>query len=425
MHHHAEDANIGLGREEGKHDCFDVRSPTWLIEFHRQWLAARGRELVVRSRPFSRDWNPLLDAAGLLRSEDVNTATREAEALEKEGRISLKRHRYRLHLIERVVLPLEAETWLRGLFSSASPESLLADSLAHVKAAAAASHPHNPTLWTEWCASITAAFSAGLNHHPLRWRSPESVREILRLVHGLTSREWRDVLIREASVALGMDSKGLERRQHLVEAALTSFFGQPTPLEAIGILPSDIRVELAGPLCLHFADGTSQQADHYRGIYHLTSDLARAVRVTTTASRVLTVENSKTTLRRLASLNENGETLLVGCSFPTRGVRRLLELLPADLPLAHFGDTDPAGFHILAKLRAAAGRPVNPWLMHRRTRPAPVPLTAYDRTLLPRLIADPWLEDVRPILLEIQGSGDKGDFEQETLGASAAGLDKP
>lgn len=85
------------------------------------------------------------------------------------------------------------------------------------------------------------------------------------------------------------------------------------------------------------------------------------------------------------------------------------------LPLFHFGDIDPAGFHILAKLRAIAPRSVTPWLMHRRICKQPVPLTEYDRKLLPKLLADPLLKDVHPLLLQIQESGDKGDYEQETL----------
>ncbi|BCU77048.1 Wadjet anti-phage system protein JetD domain-containing protein [Luteolibacter sp. LG18] len=390
----------------------------WLIELHRQWLAARGKRLGGRARPFARDWNKLLEDADVRRGEDVATAEREAAALVKAGRLALKY--YRSRFIERVIVPLNSEGWLRGLFSTASPGDLLANSLAHVARAAELDHPDR-NAWAKWCASIAAAFTEGKSPRPFRWRSPESVEEILCLAHGLTSREWSaGTLIREASVAMGFDSKVIERRQHVAEAAVSSFFGQPMALTELGIIASENRVQLAGPLCLHFADGTSQPIDAIRGTYHLDEDLARAERITTPATRFLTVENSKTTLRRLAARNAEGGELMAACAFPTRGLRRVLELLPPELPLFHFGDTDPAGFHILAKLRSIAPREVTPWKMHRRLKAEPVPLTDYDRRLLPRLLEDPWLEDVRPVLREMLESGDKGDFEQETLDRAAA-----
>lgn len=393
-----------------------IQNLPWLAEFHRQWLAVRGRSPGIRSRVFSRDWTELLESAGIRSAEDTATAVREAEGLEAQGRLALKRHRYRRYLIERVALPLESEPWLHGLFSSKSPDEKLAASRKHLEEAAMWRHSTQPVRWMEWCSAVDADFSRGVNHGPMKWRSPEAVREILHLVHSLTSHDWPEAtLIREASVRIGLDSKGLESRQRVVEAALGSFFGQPTPLEALGILSSESRAMLAGKICLHFHEGPPHVSENLRSPYHLTSDVERASHATTPATRVIMVENTKTTLRRLAAMNHDGSTLLVGCAFPTRGVRRLLELLPQDLPLFHFGDTDPAGFHILGKLREAAGREVAPWMMQRRLKAETVPLTDYDRRLLPGLLENPWLADVRPLLHEILESGDKGDFEQETL----------
>jgi hypothetical protein len=389
----------------------------WLAEFHRQWLAARGRHSSPRSRSFVRDWVKLLDDAGIKRAEDVDTAEREVGLFEKSGRFVLKRHRYRNYIIERIVLPLESEKWLHDLFGSISGGELLETSLRHVEDAALWKHPVDPLRWSEWCSEVARSFAAGRRIRPFNWRSPSCVREILTLAHGLTSRRWEEGrLIREASSELKLGSKLLEERRRVAEAVLSSFFGKPTALESLGIVERENSVQFAGRLMLHFTDGSFETIEKLRATYHLTSDLDRAVRIETTADRVLLVENSKTTLRRLAELNESGDTLLVACSFPTGGIKRLLDLLPQGLPLYHFGDTDPAGFHILSKVRLAAKRPVIPFLMHKRESGVVVPLTGHDRKILPSLLADPLLEDVREILLAIQESEDKGDFEQEGIG---------
>lgn len=177
------------------------------------------------------------------------------------------------------------------------------------------------------------------------------------------------------------------------------------------------RWDLSGLLTLHYHDKKTQVFDQLKAIYSLSlSDLERAAFATTSASRILTIENSKTTLRRLAAANTDGATLLAACSFPTKALLRLLELLPQELPVFHFGDTDPAGFHILAKLREHSKRLVIPFLMGIRPAKNKCVLGEYDQALLPRLLQDPLLSDVRPGLEAMKNSGSKGDFEQETIG---------
>ncbi|MCW1922799.1 DUF2220 domain-containing protein [Luteolibacter arcticus] len=392
--------------------------PAWLVELHRQWFAARGKRLDGKSRAFSRDWHRLLDDAGITSAEDVATAEREAGKLHDAGKIILARHRYRRHLIERLSLPVSSEAWLRDLFTTAAPEDLRQQSLAHVREASTRSHPRFPDTWREWLDSVGTAFEAGRHVRPLAWNRPGLVLQMLDLTFGLTARKWpEETLIREASVEMGHESKHLERSRRIAEACLASMFLRPTSLAALGILGSQPRIEIAGELVLHLPDGDALKIDGFKGCYHLTTDLLRAVKATTPAKRILTVENTKTTLRRIASLNADKETLILACAYPTQGLQRLIELLPSELPIHHFGDTDPAGFQILSKLRQAiAPRPVAPFLMHRRERSEPRPLTTYDRGILPALLVDPWLEDVRTQLESISASNDKGDFEQETLG---------
>ena len=74
-----------------------------------QWQRARGHRMDPAARPFSRGWEDLLEAAGLLSATERGDAERDARALVAEGWLELRTVRYRPHLIERIVLPLPAE----------------------------------------------------------------------------------------------------------------------------------------------------------------------------------------------------------------------------------------------------------------------------------------------------------------------------
>lgn len=394
------------------------RPPAWLAEFHRQWQRARGGRATASSAAFSRDWEDLLDAAGLRTAEDRAAATRETEAFSSQ--LVFTRHRYR-GFLERVRLPVEHEPWLRALFESDNPAELRQRSLDIAQEFLVRGHALLPGEWKAWCESLVRLFAAGKGHRPFHWRQPDNVRALLSLLHSLTSREWpHGTLVRDASVALGLDSKAIERRLHAVQSSLgwlmhgTPERG-PLPLESLGILTSNSRLLFDGPLTLHFADGTCDESRHLRhGDFVTAADLDRAVRITTTARRILSVENSKTTFRNLAALNNTRDTLIIATSFPTRAVQIVLTKLPPSLPHWHFGDTDPAGYFILSKLREVGSRPVAAWQMEWRDKPDSPPLTGYDRQMLNRLLTAPHMEDVRTDLNRMLVGGRKGWFEQET-----------
>ncbi len=395
-----------------------MKPPLWLTELHRQWQSARGGRLGASARVFSRGWDELLDSAGIKSAEDQATAGREALAFQRAGNLDLKTHRYRTYLIERITVPLESEAWLRELFGTVDAAQLQRRSLENVAAAKAVPHARYPQLWTQWCASLESAFTEGRSLRPLNWKQPEEVREMLSVIRKLTETEWTPgISIRTASVQVGLDSKGLEGRQGSVESALAALFGNATSLQSLGITGSASHVWLAGPLVLHFADGSSVDHAATHGRYSIDHvDLLRVKSLTTTAQRLLTVENQKATFKDLTAANTDRSTLIVASSFPTEALKMLLAALPASLPHYHFGDTDPSGWHILLKLREASPRPVLPSHMRWRAAPAPSPLTAHDLTLLPRLIEHPLLQDCRAELEMMLKQGDRGDFEQESLG---------
>ncbi len=95
--------------------------PRWrafpvLRELHDQWWRARGNRLGESTRPFSRDWDQLLDDAGLISAEDRGEAQRDAKTLAGSDLVRLRCPRFRPHLIERILIPVEAEQRLAGLF---------------------------------------------------------------------------------------------------------------------------------------------------------------------------------------------------------------------------------------------------------------------------------------------------------------------
>jgi hypothetical protein len=51
----------------------------WLETLHDQWMTARRRRVEASVRPFRRDWETLLDDAGLKSAEERQAAQREAE----------------------------------------------------------------------------------------------------------------------------------------------------------------------------------------------------------------------------------------------------------------------------------------------------------------------------------------------------------
>ena len=94
----------------------------WLHELVQQWHAARGSAAGVEfQRPFSRDWEELLEGAGLISAEARNEAFREASLLQAAGLVDLRIDRYRPCQIERVLVPFAAEGRLRELFSDELP----------------------------------------------------------------------------------------------------------------------------------------------------------------------------------------------------------------------------------------------------------------------------------------------------------------
>jgi hypothetical protein len=392
-----------------------MKPPAWLVEFHRQWRKARVGSVTAALRPFRRDWETLLDQAGIHSAEDREAAQREAEKCSKLKLIPVK---YRPRFIDKIELSLASEAWLHDLFHSVPGETLQRRSLNLVRQMTQRPHPLLPELWNTLGERLESAFAEGRSAGPFAWKEPDQFETLLAILFELTARPWRTgTLIRDASTVLGRDSKCMESLERPLTRALEFLFGEETPLEALGIQTRNSVLHFSGPLELHFEDGSRHQTDLLRFESTLpVAEIERAVRITTKAQRLLTVENSKTTFLQLARADLPRSTLLVATSFPTQAVRRLLEKLPPELPHFHFGDTDPSGWDILRRLREIHPRPVQPFQMTWRTKADAPTLTPRERLILDRLLADGTMTDCHDTLHTIYDSGTKGDYEQETLG---------
>lgn len=394
-----------------------MNPPAWLAELHRQWSAARGRNLRASTRAFSRPWEDLLDDAGLVTAAERNQAAAEARQFQEAGFLRLRTNRYRTYLIEKVEIPPASENRLVEACGGLPAETLRREAAAAVQDAAAEGHTRWPDSWRAFCGGLAEAFAAGRNEPPFFWHDPAGVRQWLGILHGLTDRTWSPgTLIRNASEELAGDSKFLEKKQTLLESALTRMFGTETPLDALGLAVPHSRAVVQGRMTLHFPDGSRQDFCHLRGEYTVSSDdLARCEAVTTEAARILSIENLRTTFAQAAAVNDGG-TLVLATSYPNGATRRLLDLLPAGLPHVHFGDTDPAGYAILRALRALGVRPVRKFLMDWEDQADSPGLTEFDRRLLPVLQQSELLADCASSLAAMASAGRKGRFEQERHG---------
>lgn len=93
-----------------------------LRELFVQWREARGGATQGEfQKPFSRDWETLLCDAGLTSAEARREADRDARRLADTGLVRLKTARYRAYQIERIFVPLDAESRLRALFADELP----------------------------------------------------------------------------------------------------------------------------------------------------------------------------------------------------------------------------------------------------------------------------------------------------------------
>ena len=391
--------------------------PDILKVFADRYRDSQAGRTGICTTDFTLDYHKLLKAA----HADSAQARIYAEdrlrlaADQSKGKLKLDTHSHDERLIHIVRLSRnDGETWLFNHLRESSPteeRGQLAKLFESFQEAPVSSDWKSP--WSNWCLQLAQHALDGSSVAPFTRDDLAGNRELLTIIPRVL--DWQgESLIRFASCMICRDSKKLEQLRPRLESALRQITaGRIQSLEELGLLEKPRRVFMRGPLRLELPGGTLDLGLLHAPVSISETDIHQAIAIHCDASQVLTVEN-ETTFLELAKLNS--DTLLIQTSYPGRAVLALLARLPPQLPIHHFGDTDPAGFDILRDLRERSGRAVQPLHMHHRPRADSETLLQSDLQIIDRLLADPHLADCHAVLQAMRNSGTKGDFEQESLG---------
>lgn len=371
-------------------------------------------------RDYFIDYEDLLTAASSATGEARVCAERDLIRAENDGLLKIDRHRRtRLPLKVRFFITQEKKLFARiGQTPPGARRGELAELFDQAK------NFHAPEIWKDgwrtFCHQMAEAAHTGQALAPFARDRLDETTEILQLLPRLLSWEGES-LTRFASTLLCGDSKRLEQLQTKLETCLARITGeQITRFPQIGITPNERAITLHGPVEFLFPEGVLNAA-LLRNPFRLDRrDLDRA-EIRTGAVKCLTVENAAM-LQELAKVNAG--ILLAGSGseggFAHSALVTFLSKLPATVELHHFGDSDPAGFDILRDLRRRTGRTIHSAWMRYRPAPNAPTLTRQDQNTLERLINDDTLaESEKAELRKITEAGNKGRFEQESLGPPA------
>jgi hypothetical protein len=372
--------------------------------------SAAARRSAVKD--YTLDYEKFLRSAGLHDGDERELAERELLAAEQlsGGLFRIDRHP-RSGIPQTLRLSREGgEVWLFSQTGDASPSSARQTLAAFFDHAQSLPVPAPwPTSWRNWFSVLAARALTGESLQPFKRDDPHGNESLLQALIGVLA--WQgESLVRYASSIICGDSKQLQALEARLLPALVAITGRSS-LEDFGILRKPRSVTFHGPLILS-RDSAILDFSPFPAPHTLSEANLTGASLTTPAPLCLTVENEDV-FHELAQRNPG--VLLVQTSFPGSAALGLLALLPAALPLHHFGDSDPAGYDILRDLRAKTGRSVLPFLMSHRPSKLPHPLEAEDIHILERLIGSDLLADQCENLEAQLRAGEKGDFEQESI----------
>ncbi|MBL9042719.1 MAG: hypothetical protein JNM83_14015 [Myxococcales bacterium] len=322
---------------------------------------AGGRDLIL-------DYERFLAGAGCHDGEARQLAEQTLRDMEKAGLLALETHRLDPRLLERIRFRAAYEAELFAQLGEPTPTERrrrLAAQFAEVEVDPAVPERWRSS-WQEFCRSYQASALAGSSIQPFERDDSALNAELLHLLPRLLA--WPSAsLIRFASCVLCNKSKRLEELSARLSQALARITrDEIRSLEDVNILSNPRFALIHGPLRIK-TGGAWLDLGLLRGPFRLSlEDITSAELIETAASRCITIEN-ETSFYELAKLR-SGE-LLVQTSFPGSGTLGLLERLPDTLEFWHFGDSDEAGFSILADLRTRSGRDFQPLYMEPGRQP--------------------------------------------------------
>ena len=227
-------------------------------------------------------------------------------------------------------------------------------------------------------AEVLAAWGAG---RKVRGRGPEAADALADAAHAakvLQVDARGERILRKASVELLGNSKRLESLTTWLDLLVTGDL-TPSGLEdeqvwsALGLRKEPQPLLLAGRGTVELDDGSRHVLpERWLGFP------VEGIRGIATGSRILLTIESLTSFHETAALRGEAPVLLLytgGMPSPAwrTAYARLLDGLPADAALYHWGDIDRGGYRIAAKLAEQAkvcGRSLRPWLMSPEGLPA-------------------------------------------------------
>lgn len=318
-------------------------------------------------------------------------------------------------VITKVELDLVGEARLYEALGRLSPSQKRTQLAALFREASALEIPEQCRPgWMRMCESMALAAESGVSVAPFSRGDGLASLELLRTSASLLG--WNtESLLRFASCQVFGNSKRLEELRGPIETVIAcATEGRINCLSQLGILDNPRRCHFSGPAILHFPEGAVDLRLLRAPLMISMGDLVRCVRVETSAARFCTVENP-TSFHELAKLG--GDTLLA-CTdgYASSALLAFMARLPKILKY-HFGDSDPAGFDILADLRARTRLEIESMHMAFRSGTKVEPLTPKDMTIATRVLNSGHVTDCeKQQVRQMVNAEDKGIYEQEMLG---------
>lgn len=369
----------------------------------------------IASRPVGIFYRDLLAAAQCREDSALTVAEQEIKSMAADGLLVPKFARRDDSVITKVELDLVGEARLYEALGRPSPTQRRTQLAAIFREASAFELPeqYRPG-WMKICESMALAAESGNSIAPFSRSDGLATSELLRASASLLA--WKtESLLRFASCQVFGNSKRLEELRGPIETITArATDGRITCLSQLGILDNPRRCHFSGPAILHFPQGEVDLRLLRAPLMISMGDLVRCVRIETSAARFCTVENP-TSFHELAKLG--GDTLLA-CTdgYASSALLAFMAWLP-NIPKYHFGDSDPAGFDILADLRARTGLEIESVHMAFRSGTKVEPLTPKDMTIATRVMNSRHITDYeKQQVRQMVNAEHKGLYEQEMLG---------
>ena len=378
--------------------------------------SASGRQ--GSDRDFTVDYEKFLRTAGADDGDEREIAERELAVAESEsgGLFRIDRHPRSGFALRLRLSSNGGEQWLFQRTGGVSPEDERQRLSREFSETAQRMVPEQwQESWSAWFSRLADSALRGDSVQPFRRDDSEGNGELTNVLVGILN--WRETsLVRYASSAICGDSKRLQTLEPRLRVVLEAITGLSS-LEDFGISRKPRTVTFHGLLVLTLGITRVDFSIFPAPVTLSEGNLTPSAAVSTEAPLCLTVENEDT-FHELAATNPG--VLLILTSYPGSAVLRLIRRLPAGLPFHHFGDSDPAGSDILRDLRDKTGRDIQPLLIAgtRDRHSKRNTLGEHDVRILKRLLEAELPAPLRPHLERFLETGEKGDFEQESVPVS-------